>query len=235
MSRFWEWLKQAYEFLKLAGTDVSRSLPDSLFFGTSLLALATQSYPLGILVLAMLELSLSQYLLGGLFKSVTPSYSQGESYLCRPGLPTPYAFKGEGDDYKNISFAGTLMRDVTFPSPSVWLLAGTIGYNWFSAVSFRKEINELSRKNPTWKTRLPLATVFSILLILIFILWRVQNSCDRVIPAFGTAVFAFFVGGLFVLFHTYLFGRDSVNFLGLPLLGDRAAAGRPLYVCASQN
>jgi hypothetical protein len=39
---------------------------------------------------------------------------------------------------------------------------------------------------------------------------------------------------LIQLLHTYLFGRDSINFLGVPLLGDRAANGRPLYVCAKQ-
>jgi hypothetical protein len=34
--------------------------------------------------------------------------------------------------------------------------------------------------------------------------------------------------------NPYLFGRDSINFLGVPLLADRSATGGKQYICAKQ-
>jgi hypothetical protein len=43
--------------------------------------------------------------------------------------------------------------------------------------------------------------------------------------------FGLVVGALLLLQNTYLFGRDSTNFSGIPLLRDRTKDGKPLYVC----
>jgi hypothetical protein len=48
-------------------------------------------------------------------------------------------------------------------------------------------------------------------------------------------LFGGIAGFLVYMVHVYLFGRDSINFLGVPLLADRAANGRPLYVCATNK
>jgi hypothetical protein len=66
MSQYFDWLKSFNKsILRPAATDFMRSLPDSLFIGTTVFALLTQSYPLGILVLAMLETTLLHRSIGG--------------------------------------------------------------------------------------------------------------------------------------------------------------------------
>jgi hypothetical protein len=97
-------------------------------------------------------------------------------------------------------------------------------------LNFKEELNELGMKDPEWKTRLPLSFMFSFLLLILFVFWRFSNSCDGAVTLLGSVVTGLLTGGLVFLIHVYLFGRDSVNFLGIPLLADRAATGAPLYV-----
>jgi hypothetical protein len=223
-----------FKLLKSVGSDVlypafgdfMRSLPDSLLIGSSIFALMTQSFPIGILVLAVAELSLGHKLLGGFVKSVQGGNTHiPDKDACRPGLPSPY----------QISLVGKLLGETTFPSGPIFLVCGTIAYILASSVNFQKELEELGKKEPEWKARLPLSFTFGLLFMILFVIWRVSNECDGVVTALGSTVIGLLFGGIIYLVHVYLFGRDAVNFLGVPLLADKAAGGRPLYACAKQT
>lgn len=200
-----------------------RAMPDSLFLGTSTFALITQSFPLGILTLAMMELIIIQVLLSSFVKGLQPN-GHIPSDQCTSGLPSLY----------QITAIGKLLEISTFPSGAIFFVVGTLSYILFSILNFRNELEELGKQEPEWKVRLPLSILFSATLIVLFVAYRVVSGCDNVFSGLGSTIFGIGGGFLIYLIHNYLFGRDAINMLGLPLLADRAAGGRPLYVCAKQ-
>ena len=202
-----------------------RSLPDSLFLGTALFALVTQSFPLGILTFAMLEFGVLDWTLSSVLGSVQNNKTPFKSDVCLSGIPSPY----------QISILGHVYPQTDFPSAPILFIASTLFYTMASILNFRDELKELALKEPEWAVRIPLSIVFTTLLLIFYVFWRVLNTCDSVLGALGSVALGAVFGGLVYLLHVYLFGRDSINFLGLPLLADRAADGTPLYVCAKQD
>lgn len=216
------------ELIKIIGTSYTQSmrgLPDSLLVGSGLFAIFTQNFPIGILVLAMLEWSLLTWLLVGLTGSLENNTESVNKATCFPGIPSPYL----------ISVVGDLYPKVSFPSIPILFVSSTLLYILQSIMNFTDELKELGNKDAEWKARLPLSIIFTTIILLGFVFWRVINSCDTVWVALGSVGLGAVFGGLVNLLHIYLFGRDSINFLGLPLLADRAANGGPLYACAKKT
>jgi hypothetical protein len=205
--------------------DILRSAPDSLFLGTSILGLLTQNFALGVFVLAMAEFGIAHRVLAGIIGSAQGNAKSVKPEICSAGIPSPY----------QISAIGQVLGEFSFPSGAVFFLSAVISYTLSSTLNFEKELEELGKQEAEWKTRLPLSIVFSCLFIALVAIYRVYYSCDSVFVVLGSLVMGGLAGFLVYLLHVYLFGRDSVNFLGLPLLADRAANGKPLYVCAKQN
>jgi hypothetical protein len=226
MSTYFKELKSLQtSVLSPAFNDFMRSMPDSIFLGSSIFSLLTQNYPLGIFVLAMAEFGIINRSIGGLIGIVQDNKGPETSDICTPGIPSPY----------QISVIGSLLTQTSFPSGPVFFMSAIIAYTLASVLNFREELAELSKKESEWALRIPLSTVFSFLLLVAFIVWRFAHSCDGLFQILGSTVFGLFIGGCIYLMHVYMFGRDSINFLGVPLLADRAANGKPLYVCAKQE
>lgn len=203
--------------------DLIRSTPDSLFLGTLIFALITQSFPLGIFVLAMMEFGALHHAFAGFVGAVTGSNeAKPGSDVCLPGIPSPY----------QISLVGKILAGAAFPSGPIFFVSAAIIYLVLSVNNFKEELDELGKQNSEWTTRIPLSITFSTLILIFICLYRYINLCENVITILGSFLFGTSAGGIVYLIHVYLFGRDSINFLGLPLLADRAANGRPLYVCS---
>jgi hypothetical protein len=226
MATYFETLKSILSDTLIPTTqEFVRAIPDSLFLGTGFFALITQNFPLGVLVLAIAELAMSQRILGSLVGIVQENPVKSFSDKCSSGIPSPY----------QLSLIGKLMSEVQFPSGPVFLLAGVISYTLSSTFNFREELKELGKKEPEWNARIPLAVTFSILLLAFYVVWRYMNECDGVFSLLGSTAIGAVIGFVVYIIHVYLFGRDAVNFLGIPLLADRAANGSPLYACAKQD
>jgi NADH:ubiquinone oxidoreductase subunit 3 (subunit A) len=211
--------------LSPAFDDFMRSMPDSIFLGSSIFSLLTQNFPLGIFVLAMIEFGIVHRLLGGLIGAIESNNEKERDGMCIPGIPSVY----------QITIIGKLLSEVAFPSGPIYFMSAVIGYTLTSILNFRQELYELGKKESEWALRIPMSFMFSFLLLIIFILWRYAYSCDGLFTILGSTALGLLLGGAVHLIHVYLFGRDSINFLGVPLLADRAANGKPLYVCAKQQ
>jgi hypothetical protein len=226
MSSYFKELKSLrLDVLSPAFHDYMRSMPDSIFLGSSLFALLTQNYPLGIFVLAMMEFGLAQRMFGSLFGFIQDNTKKPTSDLCIPGIPSPY----------QISAIGKLLSTTAFPSGPVFFMTAVFSYTIISIMNFSSELAELGLKDPEWKSRIPICLTFSTLFFIVYTGWRLIYSCETAPIILGSALFGALVGFLIQTVHLYLFGRDSINFLGLPLLADRAANGDPLYVCGKTN
>jgi hypothetical protein len=213
------------DVLSPAFHDILRSAPDALFLGSSILGLLTQNFALGVFVLAMAEFGVTHRVLAGIIGSAQGNTRSPRPEICSAGIPSPY----------QISVIGKVLGESSFPSGAVFFLSAVIAYTLSSTLNFEKELEELGKKDAEWKTRLPLSIIFSCLFIALVAIYRVYYSCDSVLVVLGSIVMGGIAGFLVYLLHVYLFGRDAVNFLGLPLLADRAANGKPLYVCAKQK
>lgn len=213
------------DVLSPAFHDILRSAPDALFLGSSILGLLTQNFALGVFVLAMAEFGVTHRVLAGIIGSAQGNTRPPRPEICSAGIPSPY----------QISVIGKVLGESSFPSGAVFFLSAVIAYTLSSTLNFEKELEELGKKDAEWKTRLPLSIIFSCLFIALVAIYRVYYSCDSVLVVLGSIVMGGLAGFLVYLLHVYLFGRDAVNFLGLPLLADRAANGKPLYVCAKQK
>ncbi len=226
MSSYFAFLKSIPDdVLKPTFHDFMRSLPDTVFLGTALFALITQNFPLGILTVAMMEFSVIHRLLGSFITAIGGGNTADPTTLniaCSTGLPSPYM----------ISVVGKVLHSTIFPSGPLFFISAVISYTLNSILNFKPELEELAKKQSEWNARIPMAITFSILLLASLTIWRVNNTCDSALVALGTILFGTGAGGLVYLVHNYLFGRDAINFLGLPLLQDRALGGKPLYVCA---
>lgn len=208
--------------LKHIYNETMRGLPDSLLIGSTVFAFLTQNFPVSILVLAMLEFSIISWLL---FKFVGTLMTNTEAFtsdVCIPGIPSPYL----------ISALGYISPKASFPSIPIFFISSTMFYIVFSVLNFREELKELGHKTPEWKVRIPLSILFTVILLLCFIFWRVLNTCDTLWVSLCSLLFGLLTGGGIQILHTYLFGRDSINFLGIPLLADRSATGGKQYICA---
>lgn len=226
MSSYFKALKSLNtDVLTPAAADILRSAPDSLFLGTALFALITQSFPLGIFTLAMAEMGLLGRLIGGLIRSVQGNEGSLPSDICTPGIPSPF----------QISIIGRILPSQGFPSAPVFFLTSAITQILASSTNFTQELKELGNRESEWKTRLPLSYIFGLLLLIFISVFRAVNGCESVMAILGSLVFGGLVGLVIFLVHLQLFGRDSVNFLGIPLLADRAANGRPLQVCSTKD
>lgn len=213
------------DVLSPAFHDILRSAPDALFLGSSILGLLTQNFALGVFVLAMAEFGISHRILAGIIGSVQGNTRQARPEICSAGIPSPY----------QISAIGQILGEASFPSGAVFFLSAVITYTLSSTLNFQKELEELGNQEAEWKTRLPLSIIFSCLFIALVSIYRVYYSCDSVFVVLGSLFLGGLAGFIVYLLHVYLFGRDSINFLGVPLLADRAANGKPLYVCAKQK
>lgn len=202
-----------------------RALPDSIFVGTGFFALITQNFPLGVLVLAIAEMAMAQRLFGSFVSIVQENPIKAYSDKCSAGIPSPY----------QLSLVGKLMSEVTFPSGPIFLLTGVITYCLSSTLNFQNELEELGKTEPEWNARIPLAATFSVLLFVLYALWRYMSECEDVFAILGSSLLGAVVGFVVYILHVYIFGRDAINFLGIPLLADRAANGTPLYACAKQD
>ena len=211
MSSYFKLLKSVTnDVLWPAWHELFRSMPDSLFLGTAIFSGITQNFPLGILVLAMLELAITQRLFGGFLGSVHSNEVDISSAKCISGIPSPY----------QISVVSHILKQSAFPSGPIFFVSGVLAYIIASTLNFKDELKELAEKEPEWNARIPLSMTFSILLLLCFVGWRYNTGCESALTILGSLLFGLPIGALIYLVHVYLFGRNAVNFLGIPLLAD---------------
>jgi hypothetical protein len=189
-----------------------RSAPDSLFLGSILLSVLTQSFPLIVLSLAMGEIGLIQRFLASILDSISGNLKTQGPEICRMGIPSPY----------QISAVGNLIKEYAFPNGTLFFLSATIVYISLSIMNYEEELTNISitpeGQNHAWKSRVTLSIIFSGLLIAVFLLYNVLYECVTVIPAFGSVMLGSLIGLFVFLINSYLFGRESINFLGIPML-----------------
>lgn len=201
-----------------------RLLPDSLLIGSAILALVTQSFSMVIFFATLLETAglnaALQMLFGFLDKNrLLPTLASVDT-KCKSGFMSP-----------TLSTFSTLKASdlkSAFPSPSIFFLSTASSYLITSLYTLRDELEQLG---PDYSARYYLAIFAGFLFLLTMTSYRLYNGCDSVGPATLSLLAGGIVGSLLVLQNLLLFGKDSINMIGIPLLRERTADKKPIYIC----
>jgi hypothetical protein len=204
--------------------ELVRILPDSLIIFSGILALLTSSLSnltfFGSLIEGLGIFHLIKFItssLGATFSKPSDSYS---SIGCKTGFMTP--------SFTDLSLFGADPTN-TFPSAPMYILSVGAAY---LITSLGKQIPELQALGPEFSARYYISVVMLCSLLFVVGCYRLYSSCESVGGMIVSILLGLLVGTL-ILYQNYaLFGPDSTNMLGIPLLKDRTVNGEKIYVCS---
>jgi hypothetical protein len=221
------------KFLKSPGSEIvlpfidtlMRSAPDSIFLGTTLIALLTQSWAYTVLIITFFEIIGLHFFISSIAGYLTGSQPLQGKDECGFMIPS----------YTQISLLKAMFTRSPFPVAPIFFMSSVIAYILGSTMNMVNEINDLAKTNAILRSRFPISVVLSIVFLTSFVVWRVNKGCDSLMASMGTVVLGFVVGGILLFVNTGTFGREAINFTGLPLLQNSISNGLPLYVCAESG
>ena len=210
-----------------------RLLPDSIIFGSLFIGLLTQSYSTVMFAVAMLEAGVAGGLLQALFTYMdilhTAPANPEKPSSCISGYATP-TLETLFNICKDRLCSGKISSGV--PSYPIYFLSTAISYVVGSMFMQKQELEALG---PAYASRFYIALFASFLLLVLVSFYRLANGCDTLGILVFTLLFGFLIGAILVYQNTYLFGRDSTNLTGVPLLRERTRDGKPLYICPQKT
>jgi hypothetical protein len=193
-----------------------RLFPDGLVIASGVYALFTLSYPFAVMFGTLVEATLLFQVIRG-----------AASYLVGGGLPSPSSVTGacrtgfSSADLSTLSMFGSSLRS-NFPSAPLYILSVVSAYV-FSSLNAQSA--ELKALGSAYSSRYYISLVMLSVLLLLFMISRVYNGCDSFGVVIATVPIGLVLGVLFLEQNRRLFGRNSVNLLGIPLLADTGVVG----------
>lgn len=222
-----EWTR-ASSLVKPLLIDGFRLLPDSILFGSLFFAFVSQSFPMGMFALSLVEASALGLALRKLFTFVDfsrtlPPISED------PSMCVPSTFAPSLEDLLMFS------RDSigsAIPSFPLYFLSVASAYVVGSVWSQKRELEALG---PQYAARFYIAIAVTTVLLFAMMGYRLAYGCDGAGTLIVTTFLGFAIGGLLLYQNVALLGRDAINFSGIPLLRERTKDGKPLYVCTTKQ
>lgn len=203
--------------------------PDGLVIASGIYALLTLSYPFAVFFGTMVETTVIfrvlRYMASYLHavpistQSVAPA-----SNRCRSGFASP--------TLSSLSMFGSDPLNNPFPSAPLFMLSTASSYLFNS---LNNQSRELQALGPAYSSRYYVSMVFLMILLFIFTAFRILYGCDSFGVLITTILFGLALGTLLLQQNRRLFGEGSVNLIGIPLLRNRAANGKKLYVCPTSG
>jgi hypothetical protein len=204
------------------------TLPDSLYIGTLLLSLILQSLPLFMTFTTLLELSVMRILIGLVTSYMSPEFSISVTTTkdpkCKPGVH--YGLMN------SVLSAATKKFNISFPSENIFILGGLGSYIVSSLYSMRDVLVQLG---PEWEARMYISAGLFIFGGICYIIHQKAFGCDSIGSLLISTLMAILAGIVISYQNNTLFGRESINILGLPYLDDRLETGNSVVVCGKPS
>lgn len=205
-----------------------RLLPDSVFAGSLVLALLTQSYALSMFAFSILEAGLISGGLRSLLSYMdlvhTAPTDPEDPSVCYSSYNTP--------TLESLITLSPATATSAFPSSPIFILSTAAAYALSTMYNQKAELEALG---PAYSARFYIALFVSFLVLFALSMYRLSNSCEGLGVILLSLLFGFLLGGLLVFQNEALFGRDATNLTGVPLLRERTRDGRALYVCPQKT
>jgi hypothetical protein len=194
-------------------------LPDSILFGSILLYFLTQHSAYGVFSVFLMESMLLHHIVSWISKgSVGPSRPKDDlmqEVKCRAG-------------YKTAQYTPKrIFQYDPYPSYGIYSLTAIIGYTGSAMYQYAPTLNEMK---DSWTSRPFFAFLCMGLLLLAFILVRLYY-CDAMGEVIVATLLGAAAGTVLYQLNKLVFGVESMNFLGLPYMASKDAAGKTIYAC----
>ena len=210
--------------------EMMRIFPDGLVIMSGIYAFITLSFPFAVFFGSMVEATVIFHALRYVisYLGIVPVSASSKSFtnMCRTG----FTDTGMNPTLTSISQFGTWSGGIppSFPSPPLYMLSVASAYLFSTLNSQSKELSALG---PAYASRFYMSMILLTLLIFVFVCFRIAYSCDSFAVAIMTVPIGLFIGMMLVQQNVRLFGPESINLVGIPLLRSRTANGKPIYVC----
>jgi len=204
-------------------------LPDTILGGIVLFALLLQSAPLGLLGLSLFSLEFVHAGLASGLSEAIPGVKEASKDVARCSGHFP------GISYERATATllgeGTLRTlSVGFPSYYMMFFGALFGYMLAMANTYAPELEGMPQK----RAAIYAGVIIMGLLSVLFLVYRMVSSCDTLISVLiGSVVGLAYGYGIEMLIAT-LSGRTQTNLMNVPLIRDRTADGKPIYVCKKE-
>lgn len=200
--------------------EIHRLMPDSLLFGSLLMYFLTHNFSFGVFAVFVFETTLSHRLIHWLIAQSVGVEPRPNDIKCRTG------YISDQFDAKRI------FSHDPYPSYGVFSITAIATYLGLATKEFSETREAMG---PQWQSRSIVSYVFITLLVLAFVLVRLFFSeCGDTFGEICLAAFvAILVGFIFYNFNKSIFGKEAMNFLGLPFMVSKADKNDPIYVCSN--
>jgi len=197
--------------------DIFLMLPDGVLYGSFFMGLITLSSQHIVLFLSLLE---GLLFLSG-FQSIA-SFMNGNRKIDPE--------KGCNSKFHSITFSelGSILRSDSI-SYGVYLLAVASTY-FVSASNLLKPEYEVLDSSYMTRSYITMILVFSVTLLYAF--FRIYTGCESRTSVFIALFLGAIVGYFLVYQNTNLLNKNTINFLGIPLLRNKTADNEPIYICS---
>ncbi len=200
-------------------------LPDTLTSATLIFALLFQSPPFAVLGTALVAL---QFIHKGM-ASFAGTYLPGMEYT--PPDSAQCSGRFPGVSYNTVMSMAALPSGYTahdgWPSYYATFIGFLTGWMGVLPTLYSKELTASPAKGRAVKAG------FVGLVVLTAIAWiyRITSDCESFFSVSMGILAGFVVGVAGVLLASWATDRRATNLLGLPLIRNKAADGKPIYVC----
>jgi len=207
-------------------TEMMRIFPDGIVITSGIYAVLTLSYPFAVLFGSMVEATVLFHLIryATSYLNMAPMSGSASAYthVCRTGFTEP------STTLLSLSMFGTQRIQNPFPSSPIYMLSVASAYLFSTLNSQSAELQSLG---PAYSSRYYMSMIFLLALLFVFISFRITYGCDTFGIVMLTAPIGIFIGAMLVQQNIRLFGPSAVNLIGIPLLENRTASGKKIYVC----
>jgi len=197
-------------------------MPDSILFGSILLYFLTQNLSYGVFTIFIFEITLAHKLTSFIYTQTATEKGNEPKMDCRVGYKTP-------------RFApDRIFSKDQRPSYRVFSISAIGSYLALAINSFSDALSAMSEQyGSDWIGRRVVAYTFIIMIVAGCIVFNMVDNCNTKTDVVIAAIFGIITGIFGFSINNSIFGKESINFLGLPYIFSKESEGSPIYICAA--
>jgi hypothetical protein len=220
--------KELSAFLNFAQDGFKYNLqvfPDTITAASLLFALLFQSPPFAALGGSLILLSLIHPLLARFLSSFVGGVNGTDDPMRCSGYFPGISLERLTGAASSSSF-GALRNDV-WPSYYATFMGFLTTYIGSMSILYAREL----KASPKRKASTYISYAVLALVMLIGVIYRITSGCDGLLTVVVGMASGAAIGAIVVGFLAFISERRVTNMLGFPLIRNKAADGKPIYVC----
>ena len=211
--------------------EMMRIFPDGVVITSGIYALLTLSFPFAVMFGSLVEATMIFHLLrtGSSYLNFFPASLERSSFkhICRTGFADPVnSSLSSLSMFTSMIDSSSLLHQ--FPSSSIYMLSVASAY-LFSTLNVQSK--DLEALGPQFSQRYYSSLIFLSILLFLFITIRLAYSCETFATVILSVPIGLFIGMLLVTQNEKLFGKSSLNLIGIPQLSSVTTNGQKIYLC----